>query len=78
MQATYHKKKLYVPNEIADKLELKDGDKVEYTIRGDDEIELKINRTKSGKNLLLRELSAPKHIGAKGPIKRREIYEGSY
>ena len=78
MQATYHRNKLYVPNEIVKRLELKDGDKVEYAIRGEDEIDLKINRAKSGKSLLLRELRSPKRIGAKGPIRRREIYESTH
>lgn len=75
LEATYHKKKLYVPNEIVERLQLKDGDKVDYVILGQDEVELKINRTKSAKDLLMKELNSPKPIGVKSPLKRREIYE---
>ena len=75
MQATYHKKKLYVPDEIAKKLSLKDGDKVEYSIRSEDVVELKINRRKSGKDLLLKEIRNARPLGIKSPLRRKEIYE---
>ncbi|MHB8568110.1 MAG: hypothetical protein ACYC7D_15160 [Nitrososphaerales archaeon] len=75
MQATYHKKKIYVPDEVAKKLNLKDGDKVEYVIQGEDAIELKINRKKSGKDLLLKQLENPRPLQAMTPIRRKTIYE---
>ena len=56
MQATYHKKKIYVPGKIVKKLHLQDGDKVDYIIRDEDSVELKINRKRSSKDLLLHEL----------------------
>ena len=56
MQATYHKKKIYVPGKIVKKLHLQDGDKVDYIIRDEDSVELKINRKSSSKDLLLHEL----------------------
>jgi len=75
MQTTYHKKKLYVPNEIAKKLGLKDGDKVEFAIRGEDTVELKINRRKSGKDLLLKEIRNARPLGIKSRLRRKDIYE---
>jgi hypothetical protein len=75
MQATYHKKKIYVPSKIVKKLRLKDGDKVDYIICGEDSVELKINRKRSGKDLLLHELENPKPLQAKGSLRRRSIYE---
>jgi bifunctional DNA-binding transcriptional regulator/antitoxin component of YhaV-PrlF toxin-antitoxin module len=77
-QTTYHKRKIYVPDEIAEKLGLKDGDKVQYSIQGDDIVNLKIERKSSAKNLLLRELQSPKPIRAKRPIRRRAIYEDAH
>lgn len=75
MQATYHKKKIYVPDEISKKLHLKDGDKVEYVIQGEDAIELKINRRSSGKDLLLKQLENPRPLEVKTPLRRKAIYE---
>lgn len=75
MQSTYHKKKIYVPDEVAKKLNLKDGDKVEYVIQGEDSIELKINRKNSGKDLLLKQLENPRRLQATAPIRRKTIYE---
>lgn len=75
MQATYHKKKIYVPEEIAKKINLKDGDKVEYVIQGEDIIELKINRKNSGKDLLLKQLESPRPLRTITPIRRKTIYE---
>ena len=75
MQATYHKKKIYVPNEVSKMLYLKDGDKVEYVVQGEDVVELKINRKSSGKDLLLKELENPRPLQAKTPLRRKAIYE---
>jgi bifunctional DNA-binding transcriptional regulator/antitoxin component of YhaV-PrlF toxin-antitoxin module len=75
MQATYHKKKIYVPDAIAEKLHLKDGDKVEYSVQGEDAVSLKIKRKKSAKDLLLKRLGNPVAIQAKHPVRRRVIYE---
>ncbi|MDA4129436.1 MAG: hypothetical protein OK457_01575 [Thaumarchaeota archaeon] len=75
MQATYHSKKIYVPDEIAKKLSLKDGDKVEYFIRGEDMVELKINRRKSSKELLLKEIKNARPLGIRSKLHRKEIYE---
>lgn len=77
MQATYHKKKIYVPDEVAKKLRLKDGDKVEYVMQEDegDTVKLKIERRRSAKDLLLKELKNPKPLGARYPIRRSDFYE---
>lgn len=77
MQATYHKKKIDVPDEVAKKLRLKDGDKVEYVMQEDDgdSVKLKIERRRSAKDLLLEELKNPKPLGAKSPIRRSDSYE---
>ncbi len=75
MQATYHKRKIYVPNKVAQELGLKDGDKVDYIIQGEDKVELRISRKKSSKDLLEKELNNPRPLGAKPPLRRKEIYE---
>jgi len=75
MQATFHKKKIYVPKKIIEKLHLEDGDQVDFTIRSEDSVELRINRKSSGKDLLLKGLQNPRPIGVKGSLRRREIYE---
>jgi AbrB family looped-hinge helix DNA binding protein len=75
MKATYHKKKIYVPKKIVEKLHLKDGDRVDFTVRNEDSVEIKISRRSSGKDLLLKELENPRKVGVKGSLRRREIYE---
>jgi antitoxin component of MazEF toxin-antitoxin module len=78
MQATYHKKKIYVPKKIVETLHLEDGDRVDYVVRNENSVELRISRSSSGKDLLLQELKNPKPIGARvGSLRRRIIYEDS-
>lgn len=52
-----------------------DGDKLEYVVRGEDTVELKINSKSSGKGLLLKELENPRPLQSKTPLGRKTIYE---
>lgn len=60
---------------IVEKLHLEDGGRMEYTIRNEDSLELKITRKSSGKDLLLMELENPRKIGVKGSLRRQQIHE---
>jgi len=78
MESTFHRKKFYVPKKIIDELELRDEDKVEFRLLGSDAVELKIERKRSSKQILLDEISNPGSLGIKKrALKRKDYYEDS-
>ena len=74
MESTFHRKKFYVPKKIIDELELRDEDKVEFRLLGSDAVELKIERKKSSKQIILDEISNPVRLGIKKRALKRKDY----
>jgi hypothetical protein len=58
---------------VIEELKLRDGDKVEYRLLGSDVVELKIERKRSSKQILLDEIRNPQSLGIKRTLKRRTI-----
>lgn len=73
-ETTYHKRKIYVPAEVREKIGLVDGDKltVEVLDRKSFKVELK---RKTPEEYILDALTSAREVGVARGLTRREIYE---
>lgn len=69
----YHSDKVYLPKDIRDRLGLKNGAEVEFTVREEDEVVMKVLDPNADQKLL-EILSRPRNLGVKGKLTREEIY----
>ena len=71
---TFHKKKIYIPQEIQDQLGLEDGDKLIIQLEKG-EIRLRTKKSDEATKRLLAFLENPPALGEiKGSLRRRDIY----
>lgn len=75
-EATYHKRKLYVPKEVEERLGLMDGDKAEIRIVDDRSFAVIVKRKSSPEDRIVRRtLEGPFTFTLKRPLKREDYYE---
>lgn len=74
--ATFHKRKLYIPRDIQERLGLVDGDRLEISIVNGREARIRVVRGDDATRRLLGLLDDPPMKGkVLGRLRRREIYE---
>ena len=71
---TYHKRKVYVPAEVREKIGLEEGDKLSVVILDRKSFKVELKR-KNADEQILEALAHPSEIGVPRGLARREIYE---
>ena len=71
---TYHKRKVYVPAEVREKIGLEEGDKLSVVVLDRKSFKVELKR-KNADEQLLEALAHPSEIGVPRRLTRREIYE---
>jgi len=73
---TYHRRKLYIPKEVEERLGLNDGDEAEIRILDDRSFTVTVKRTSAPEERIAqRVLERPFSFAVKVPIKREVYYE---
>jgi len=75
VETTYHKKKVYVPAEVREKIGLTDGDKLLVAVLDRKSFKVELKR-KTADEEILDALAAPREVGVPSGLTRRDIYEG--
>ena len=71
---TYHKRKVYVPAEVREKIGLEEGDKLSVVVLDRKSFKVELKR-KNADEQILEALAHPSKIGVPRGLTRREIYE---
>ncbi len=75
-ETRYYKDKIYIPREIRERLNLSEGDIIQFKITEDGEIRLVVLKANEARNRLLECLDNPPNLGSIfGSLRRTEIYE---
>lgn len=74
IETTYHKKKIYVPAEIREKIELREGDRLAVAVLDRKSFKVELKR-KTAEEQILDALISAREIGVPKGLTRREIYE---
>lgn len=73
---TYHRRKLYIPKEVQERLGLTDGDEAEIHVLDDRSFTVTVKRTSAPEERIAqRILERPFSFAEKTPIKREDYYE---
>ena len=75
-ETTYHKRKIYVPAEVRERIGLEEGDKLSVAILDRKSFKVELKR-KNADEQILEALEHPSEIGVPRGLTRREIYEDS-
>jgi len=73
VETTYHKKKIYVPAEVREKIGLRDGDELTVEVLDMKSFKVELKR-KTADERILEALANPREVGVPGGLTRREIY----
>lgn len=73
-ETTYHKKKIYVPAEVREKVDLRDGDRLAVVVLDRKSFRVELKR-KTAEEQILDALTNAHEIGVPKGWTRREIYE---
>ena len=73
VETTYHKKKIYVPAEVREKIGFKDGDKLTVVVLDRKSFRVELKR-KTAEEQILDALANAPEIGVPKRLTRREIY----
>ena len=74
VETTYHKKKIYVPAEVRQKIGLREGDKLIVAVLDRKSFKVELKR-KTAEERILDALMNAREIGVPRGLTRREIYE---
>lgn len=74
VETTYHKKKIYVPTEVREKIGLSDGDKLTVEVLDRKSFRVVLKR-KTAEEQILDALVNAREVGVPRGLTRREIYE---
>lgn len=74
VESTYHKKKIYVPAEVREKIELREGDRLTVAVLDRKSFKVELKR-KTAEEQILDALTKAREIGVPKGLTRREIYE---
>lgn len=75
-KATYHRRKLYVPKEVEERLGLADGDQAEIRVLDDRSFSVMLKRkTSPEERIARRALEHPLTFQVKSRLKRKDYYE---
>lgn len=74
VETTYHKKKIYVPAEVREKIGLKEGDKLTMAVLDRKSFKVELKR-KTAEEQILDALTSAREVGVPSGLTRREIYE---
>ena len=73
---SYHRRKLYIPKEVQEKLGLTDGDQAEIQVLDDQSFTVTVKRASApDERIAQRILERPFSFDVKTPIKREDYYE---
>jgi len=73
---TYHRRKLYIPKEVQERLGLADGDEAEIRVLDDNSFTVTVKRTSAPEERIAqRILNQSFSFAVKTPIKREDYYE---
>jgi len=75
VETTYHRKKIYVPVEVREKIGLMEGDKLAVAVLDGRSFKVELKR-KTADEEILEALAGPREVGVPRGLTRREIYEG--
>jgi len=75
VETTYHRKKIYVPVEVREKIGLMEGDKLAVAVLDGRSFKVELKR-KTADEEILEALADPHEVGVPSGLTRREIYEG--
>ena len=76
VETTYHKKKVYIPTEVKDKIGLRDGDKLTVTVLDTKSFKVDLKR-KTIEEQISDALTNAREVGVPKGLTRREIYENT-
>jgi len=74
VETTYHKKKIYVPAEIRERIGLREGDKLTVAVLDRKSFRVELKR-KTAEEQILDALTNAREVGVPSGLARREIYE---
>jgi len=74
IETTYHKKKIYVPAEIREKIGLMEGDRLTLAVLDKKSFKVELKR-KTAEEQIVDALTNAREIGVPKGLTRREIYE---
>jgi len=74
LETTYHKRKIYVPAEVREKIGLREGDKLTVAVLDRKSFKVELKR-KTPEEQILDALTNANEIGVPRGLTRREIYE---
>jgi len=74
VETTYHKKKIYVPAEVRERIGLREGDKLNVAVLDRKSFKVELKR-KTAEEQILDALTNAREVGVPSGLTRREIYE---
>lgn len=74
VETTYHKRKIYVPTEVKERVGLGEGDKLEITILDRRSFKVEVKQRVADERILTA-LANAREVGVPTGLTRREIYE---
>jgi len=74
VETTYHKKKIYVPAEVRERVGLREGDKLNVAVLDRKSFKVELKR-KTAEEQILDALTNAREVGVPSGLTRREIYE---
>lgn len=74
VETTYHRKKIYVPAEVREKIGLREGDKLAVEVLDRKSFRVELKRKTAEEQILCALVNAP-DVGVPKGLTRREIYE---
>ena len=74
VETTYHKKKIYVPAEVEEKIGLREGDRLALAVLDKKSFKVELKR-KTAEEQIVDALTNAREIGVPRGLTRREIYE---
>jgi len=74
VETTYHKKKIYVPAEVRERVGLREGDKLNVAVLDRKSFKVELKR-KTAEEQILDALTNAREVGVPRGLTRREIYE---
>lgn len=76
VETTHHKKKVYIPAEVKDKIGLRDGDKLTVTVLDIKSFKVDLKH-KTIEEQISDALTSAREVGVPKRLTRREIYENT-
>jgi len=74
VETTYHKKKIYVPAEVRERMGLREGDKLTVAVLDRKSFKVELKR-KTAEEQILDALTSAREVGVPSGLTKREIYE---